>query len=134
MATIFSKIVAGEVPCFKVAETTDFLAFLDINPVALGHTLCIPKLETDYIFDLSDADLSGLVVFTKRVAMAVEAEVSCLRCGLAVVGLEVPHTHVHIIPMQSMADFSFGNKLQVPASTLSDLAARISGRYNEKGF
>jgi histidine triad (HIT) family protein len=128
MATLFTRIVNGEIPCYKVAETEEYLAFLDIRPVAVGHTLCIPKKEVNYIFDLEDDLLGGLMVFAKRVAKAVEKEVPCLRCGVAVIGLEVPHAHVHLIPLNSMADFSFKNKVDMTPEALADLAGRI-GRH-----
>jgi histidine triad (HIT) family protein len=128
MASLFSRIVNGEIPCHKIAETADYLAFLDVRPVSMGHTLCIPKQEVDYIFDLEDAALSGLMVFAKRVAVAVKKEVPCLRCGVAVIGLEVPHAHVHVIPMNSMEDFDFKHKLDVEPATLAALAARIAAQ------
>jgi len=128
MASIFSRIVNGEIPCHKIAETADYLAFLDVRPVAMGHTLCIPKQEIDYIFDLEDAALSGLMVFAKKVAHAVKKEVPCLRCGVAVIGLEVPHAHVHVIPMNSMEDFDFQHKLDVEPAILAALAARIAAQ------
>jgi histidine triad (HIT) family protein len=127
MATIFTRIINGEIPCYKVAETKDYLAFLDIRPVAVGHTLCIPKQEVDYIFNVEDDLLAGLMVFAKRVSKAVEKEVPCLRCGVAVIGLEVPHAHVHLIPLNSMADFSFKNKVDMTPEALADLAQRIAG-------
>ena len=101
MATIFSKIIAGEIPSYKVAEDERFFAFLDINPVAKGHTLVVPKQETDYLFDLDDEWLSGLALFSKKVALAVKKAVPCKRVGVLVMGLEVPHAHVHLIPMQN---------------------------------
>ncbi len=107
MPSIFSRIVAGEIPCHKIAETEDYLAFLDISPRAEGHTLVIPKREIDYIFDMEDQLLAGMMVFAKRVARAVEACVPCARIGIAVIGLEVPHTHVHLIPINSISDLSF---------------------------
>jgi len=126
MASIFTRIVKGEIPCYKVAETEDYLAFLDVRPVAKGHTLCIPKKEVDYIFDVENDLLAGLMLFAKRVAKAVEQEVPCLRCGVAVIGLEVPHAHIHLIPMNSMADFSFKNKVPMSDEELSVLAAKIA--------
>ncbi|MBK8968013.1 MAG: HIT domain-containing protein, partial [Lewinellaceae bacterium] len=116
MPSIFTRIVNGEIPCHKVAETDAYLAFLDIRPQAKGHTLCIPKQETDYIFDLADDQLAGLMVFAKKVATAVKAEVPCKRIGIAVVGLEVPHAHVHLIPLNSVSDLSFKEPLDVPAA------------------
>ncbi len=126
MASIFSRIVKGELPCHKVAETSEFLAFLDIRPQVMGHTLCIPKREEDYIFDLSDAELSGLMLFAKRVAKAIEQVVPCKRIGIAVVGLEVPHAHVHLMPLQSVSDLAFKQPLEVSGEVLTDLAARIA--------
>lgn len=107
MASIFSKIVQGEIPSYKVAETDDYFAFLDIRPLTKGHTLVIPKKEVDYIFDLEDDLYQGLMAFAKKVGKAVEATVPCKRIGVAVVGLEVPHAHVHLIPIQEIADMSF---------------------------
>ena len=107
MSSIFSKIVAGEIPSYKIAEDEDFYAFLDINPVAKGHTLVIPKKEIDYIFDQEDSALSGHVVFAKKVAAALKKAVPCKRIGICVMGLEVPHAHIHLIPMNSEADMDF---------------------------
>lgn len=126
MASIFTRIVNGEIPCYKIAETDEFLAFLDVRPQAKGHTLCIPKKEVDYIFDLDDATLAGLIVFAKKVGLAVEKVVPCTRIGIAVIGLEVPHTHVHLIPMNSMKDMKFNNVLEFPAEEMRDLAAKIA--------
>ncbi|HHU25462.1 MAG TPA: HIT family protein [Bacteroidales bacterium] len=106
MATIFSKIIAGEIPSYKVAEDERFFAFLDINPVAKGHTLVVPKQETDYLFDLDDEWLSGLALFSKKVALAVKKAVPCKRVGVLVMGLEVPHAHVHLIPIQNEGDLN----------------------------
>lgn len=130
MASIFTKIVNGEIPCHKVAETEDYLAFLDINPLVEGHVLVIPKQEVDYIFDLEDEVLSGLHVFAKRVAKAIQAEIACLRVGVAVIGLEVPHAHVHLVPMHSMQDINFSNpKLQLNHETLATIAKGIEEAY-----
>lgn len=126
MASIFTRIVQGEIPCHKVAETEDYLAFLDVRPQAKGHTLCIPKVETDYIFDLDNEHLAGLMLFAKKVAQAVRQVVPCKRIGVAVVGLEVPHAHVHLIPLNSMADFTFKEPLDIPADEMRDLAAKIA--------
>lgn len=109
MATIFTKIVRGEIPCYKIAENDNCLAFLDINPLAEGHTLVIPKIEVDYIFDLDDDLLAELNVFAKKVAKAIDSSVSCERVGIAVVGLEVPHAHIHLIPLNSISDLNFAN-------------------------
>ena len=110
MASIFSRIVAGEIPCHKVAENEEFFAFLDINPVAVGHTLVIPKKEIDYIFDIEDPMLGRMMAFAKRVARAQGAVIPCKRVGLAVMGLEVPHAHIHLIPIQKESDMYFGGK------------------------
>lgn len=110
MASIFTKIVKGEIPSYKVAEDDKYYAFLDINPLQKGHTLVIPKKETDYIFDLSDDELSGLMVFAKKVAKAIEKTVPCMRVGVAVLGLDVPHAHVHLVPLNSGDDLNFCNE------------------------
>ena len=126
MASIFTRIVNGEIPCHKVAETYDYLAFLDIRPQAKGHTLCIPKQEIDYIFDLEDDRLAGLMIFAKKVAKALRQVVPCKRIGIAVVGLEVPHAHVHLIPLQTVSDLSFKEPLEVSSEELAALAKQIS--------
>lgn len=129
MASIFTRIVNGEIPCHKIAETEDYLAFLDVRPQALGHTLCITKREIDYIFDVEDDLLGGLVVFAKKVAKAVEKVVPCKRIGVAVVGLEVPHVHVHLIPLNTISDLSFGKEpVLMTTQELSDLAAKIAAQ------
>lgn len=107
MASIFSRIIAGEIPCYKVAEDDNYFAFLDISPVAEGHTLVVPKHEIDYLFDLSDAEYSGLTLFAKRVAEAIRKAVPCQRVGVAVMGLEVPHAHIHLVPIQRESDMNF---------------------------
>ncbi len=107
MATIFSKIVKGEIPCYKIAEDEQFFAFLDINPVMKGHTLVIPKRETDYLFSLSDEEIAAMMVFAKKVAKAIEKAVPCKRIGVAVIGLEVPHAHIHLIPITQEGDLDF---------------------------
>lgn len=130
MATIFSKIVAGEIPSHKIAEDEDFFAFLDINPVAEGHTLVIPKKEVDYIFDLDDPLLGRMIAFAKRVAKAQEAAIPCKRVGLAVMGLEVPHAHIHLIPINKESDMYFGNgKLNFTQEELATIAERIRKEY-----
>lgn len=130
MASIFTRIVNGEIPCHKIAETDDYLAFLDVRPQAKGHTLCIPKQEVDYIFDLDDDLLAGLMVFAKKVGKAVEAVVPCQRIGIAVIGLEVPHTHIHLIPLNSMNDMKFTGtaKVEISPEDMSDLAAAIRAK------
>lgn len=125
MASIFSKIITGEIPSYKVAETDQFLAFLDINPNAEGHTLCIPKEEANKIFELDPETYAGLMEFSRKVAIALEKTVSCKRIGMAVVGLEVPHVHVHLIPLNSMKDMDFSNKLTFPKDRMQKLADQI---------
>lgn len=130
MASIFSKIVAGEIPCCKVAENDEFLAFLDINPVAIGHTLVIPKKEIDYIFDIDDPALGRMMAFAKRVAKAQEVAIPCKRVGLAVMGLEVPHAHIHLIPITKESDMYFGNgKLAVSNVDLEETAKKIKSEF-----
>ncbi len=107
MATIFSKIIAGEIPCYKVAETNDFLAFLDVRPLTAGHTLVIPKVENDYIFDMEDEQFVGLHLFAKIVARGVKAAIPCKRIGVAIIGLEVPHAHIHLVPLNQIGDLNF---------------------------
>jgi histidine triad (HIT) family protein len=127
MATVFTKIIRGEIPCYKIAEDKRYFAFLDINPLMAGHTLVVPKNETDYIFDLSDDELSGLILFSKKVAMAIEKSIPCARIGVAVVGLEVPHAHIHLVPMNTMNDLNFKNpKLKFTPEEFSKIAKKIS--------
>ncbi|QDO93495.1 HIT family protein [Formosa sediminum] len=125
MASIFSKIISGEIPCYKVAETEDFLAFLDINPNAKGHTLCIPKQEVDKIFDLDDALYIELMKFSKKVAIALEKTVPCKRVGMTVIGLEVPHAHVHLIPLNTMEDAVFSKKVTLTKDEFENIANAI---------
>ncbi len=125
MPSIFSRIVAGEIPAHKLAETDDYLAFLDVMPTAVGHTLVIPKKEVDYLFALNDDLYMGLMAFAKRMATAIEQAVPCKRVGVAVIGLEVPHAHVHLIPLNSMADMDFGHKLKPSPDELAATAAEI---------
>jgi histidine triad (HIT) family protein len=130
MASIFSRIVAGEIPSYKVAEDDNYYAFLDINPVAQGHTLVIPKREVDYIFDLTDDELAGLMLFAKRVAAAIKAAIPCKKVGVTVLGLEVPHAHVHLVPLNKESDMSFGgDKLSLPAQQMQDICRRISEQF-----
>ena len=130
MPSIFTRIVQGEIPCHKIAENDDFLAFLDIRPLAQGHTLVIPKKEIDYFFDLDDDLLSSIMLFGQGVAKALEATVPCERIGVSVVGLEVPHAHVHLIPINRVADMSFTREpLTVSQEALADLAERIRANY-----
>ena len=125
MATIFSKIVAGEIPCYKVFETDRCLAFLDINPVVRGHVLCIPKQEVDYIFDLDDEALCELQLFAKRVAKGLKKVCPCIKVGEAVVGIDVPHTHIHLMPLNKPGDLNFAHHVEMSADELRELAARI---------
>jgi histidine triad (HIT) family protein len=130
MASIFTRIIAGEIPCYKIAETDQFLAFLDVRPQVKGHTLCIPKQEIDYIFRLDDQLLADLMVFSKKVALALEAVVPCERIGVAVIGLEVPHTHIHLMPIRSVHDLAFGKSpLEISAPEMQALAQSIAERY-----
>ena len=126
MSSIFSKIIAGEIPCYKVAEDDKHLAFLDINPNAEGHTLCIPKKEVDRLFDLSEEDYAALFSFSRKVALALKRTIPCNRIGLSVIGLEVPHAHVHLIPLNSMEDATFGKKVQPGPQAMQALAERIA--------
>jgi histidine triad (HIT) family protein len=126
MATLFTKIVQGEIPSYKIAEDEKYYAFLDIFPLAKGHTLVIPKKETDYLFDLDEDLLAGMMVFSKRIAKAIEKVVPCKRIGVAVLGLEVPHAHIHLIPINSEADISFSRpKLKLSVEEFQDIADRI---------
>ncbi|HPM13521.1 MAG TPA: HIT family protein [Bacteroidales bacterium] len=126
MATIFSKIVQGEIPAHKIAETTDFLAFLDVSPLVMGHVLVIPKQEIDYIFDVDDDLLGRMMVFAKQVAIAIKKTVPCKRIGVAVIGLEVPHCHIHLVPMQTMSDINFMQpKLQPSQEDLATMRNAI---------
>lgn len=127
MATIFSKIVAGEIPSYKVAENDAFYAFLDINPLAKGHTLVIPKREVDYFFDLADDEIAAMQVFAKKVACAIKTAFPCIKVGQAVLGLEVPHAHIHLVPMQSERDMLFTNpKLKLTSEEFVEIAQKIS--------
>ena len=125
MSSIFTKIVNGEIPCYKVAETDDFLAFLDVNPNAKGHTLCIPKKEVDKIFDLDESTYSGLMSFSRKVAIALEKTIECKRVGVSVIGLEVPHVHVHLIPLNTMEDARFINKTSLTPEEFQGVAKSI---------
>ncbi len=127
MASIFTRIINGEIPCYKVAEDQQFLAFLDINPTAKGHTLVVPKKEVDYLFDLDDDLLCGMIIFAKRVAKALDATMECKRVGLLVVGTEVPHAHIHLIPFQSERQMDLGApKLKLSSEEMTEIAARIA--------
>ena len=129
METIFSKIISGEIPCYKVAEDAFHLAFLDINPITLGHVLVIPRQETDYLFDMDDESLSALMLFSKRVAKALKHEVPCKKIGVTVIGLEVPHAHVHLVPINSVHDMRFGDPISVSPEQLHTLADKILAKF-----
>ncbi len=131
MASIFSKIVNGEIPCHKIAENEEFLAFLDVFPIALGHTLVIPKREVDYIFDLDEDAYARLFLFARSIVPALEKTVTCLRVGISVIGLEVPHAHVHLLPLNSMADADFKKKIKITPDELAELAGRIRGNMGQ---
>jgi len=125
--SIFTKIVKEEIPCFKIAETNDFLAFLDVMPLRKGHTLVIPKKQVDYLYDLEDDVLSDLFIFSKKVAKKIESKISCKRIGVSVIGLEVPHAHIHLIPIDSVADIDFSQpKLKLSSTELSEIADKIN--------
>ena len=129
MATIFTKIIKGEIPCYKVAENENYFAFLDRNPLKAGHTLVVPKIETDYIFDLDDDQLAGMILFSKKVAKAIKKAIPCKRIGIAVLGLEVPHAHIHLVPMDNMEDVNFKNpKLKFTPEEFKDIAAKINSK------
>jgi histidine triad (HIT) family protein len=125
MASIFTKIIIGEIPCYKIAETADFIAFLDVNPNCKGHTLCIPKKEVDKIFDLDETTYNELMRFSRTVAIALKKAVPCKRIGVTVIGLEVPHAHVHLIPLNSMEDARFIQKVKMSTEEFQDLAEAI---------
>ncbi len=128
MASIFTKIVNGELPCYKIAENEAFLAFLDVNPNTKGHTLCIPKKEVDKIFDLDEATYNGLMQFSRTVAVALKKAVPCERIGISVIGLEVPHAHVHLIPLHSMDDARFIKKTKLTTEEFQELAEGIKAQ------
>jgi histidine triad (HIT) family protein len=130
MSTIFAKIINGEIPCHKIAENDDFLSFLDLSPVTRGHALVIPKKETDYIFDMDDNSLASLHLFAKRVAIALKKAVPCKKVGVAVVGLEVPHAHIHLIPMNHIGDLSFtSERLKLTPQEFKEIAEAISTEF-----
>ncbi|MBO7102969.1 MAG: HIT domain-containing protein [Bacteroidaceae bacterium] len=135
MASIFSRIVAGEIPSYKIAEDERYYAFLDISPLQKGHTLVIPKREVDYIFDLEDDELAGLQVFAKKVAKAIKKAIPCVKVGQCVLGLEVPHAHIHLVPMQSEADMRFTNPhLKLTPEEFEQIAESIRAAYEETGY
>ncbi|MBR6177240.1 MAG: HIT domain-containing protein [Bacteroidales bacterium] len=125
MATIFTRIINGEIPCYKIAEDDEFFAFLDINPVQKGHTLVVPKEEVSYIFDINDDKLGRYMAFAKRVAAAIKAAVPCIKVGIAVVGLEVPHSHIHLIPLNEVNDLNFEHKMTLPQEEMQQIAENI---------
>ena len=129
MATIFTKIINGEIPCYKIAEDENYFAFLDINPVQEGHTLVVPKKEIDYIFNLEDSDLAGLMTFAKKVAKAIEKAIPCLRIGIGVVGIEVPHTHVHLIPLKKVTDLQFEKKMTLSPEKMQEICEKIKKEF-----
>lgn len=130
MATIFSRIIAGEIPSYMIAEDERFYAFLDINPMAKGHTLVVPKKEVDYLFDMDDGLLAGMTVFSKNVARAMEKAIPCRRVGMMVIGLEVPHAHIHLIPIQKEGDMNLSNpKLKLSAGEFAEIAGQIRAAY-----
>lgn len=130
MATLFTKIINGEIPSYKVAETEDFYAFLDINPNSKGHTLCIPKKEVDKIFDLDEATYMGLMQFSRRVALAMEKVIPCQRIGVSVIGLEVPHVHVHLIPLHTMENARFTHKEKLTSEAFETIAKKIADNFS----
>lgn len=127
MATIFTKIINGEIPCYKIAEDDKFCAFLDVNPVAEGHTLVVPKREEAYIFNLEDDEIAGLMVFAKKVAKKLESKINCKKIAVTVIGLEVPHAHIHLIPINKESDIDFKNKKNHTPAELKAMADKING-------
>lgn len=126
MASVFTRIINGEIPCYKIAESEKYFAFLDISPLAQGHTLVVPKNETDYIFDMDDTELADMMVFAKKVARAIQSVVPCLRVGVAVIGLEVPHAHIHLIPLNSVSDIDFSRpKLKLSKEEFEKIVGSI---------
>ena len=125
MASIFTKIINGEIPCYKIAEDDNFIAFLDINPNAKGHTLCVPKVEVDKIFDLSETQYIELMKFSRKVAVALEKSIACERIGVTIIGLEVPHVHVHLIPLNEMKEMTFAHKISMSKEEFTELALKI---------
>ena len=130
MASIFSKIVNGEIPCYKVAEDENYLAFLDIFPLAIGHVLVIPKVEVDYLFDLNDQKFTGLMFFAKRVALALKKTIPCKKVGVVVLGLEVPHAHIHLVPLNNESDINFSkSKLKLSSEEFNETATKIAVNF-----
>jgi len=130
MASIFTKIINGEIPCYKVAENDEFIAFLDVNPNAIGHTLVVPKKEVNKLFELDESSYNGLMTFSRKVALALEKAVPCKRIGMSVIGLEVPHVHVHLIPLNVMADIQFQKKVSLTKEEFEKIATSISKYIN----
>lgn len=127
MPTVFTKIINGEIPCYKIAEDENAIAFLDINPISVGHTLVVPKKEVDYIFSMDDEDLKNLIIFAKKVAQAIKKTVTCERIGMAVIGIEVPHTHIHLSPINQVGDLSFtGERVKLTKEQFARLSDEIS--------
>jgi histidine triad (HIT) family protein len=131
MSTIFTKIVNGEIPCYKIAEDENYLAFLDVNPNAKGHTLCIPKFEIDKIFDMDEAHYLGLMHFARKVAIALEKSIPCKRIGMSVIGLEVPHAHVHLIPLNEMDEMRFQNKVHFSEEEFMAIAKAVQENFSK---
>ena len=130
MASIFSKIIAGEIPCYKVAETEKYFAFLDINPVQPGHTLIVPKHEIDYLFEMDEEEYAGLTTFARRVARCMKRVIDCKKIGVAVLGLEVPHAHIHLIPITHEGNMNFAHKTTLPAEEMAAIAKKIADEYD----
>jgi histidine triad (HIT) family protein len=131
METIFTKIINGQIPCYKIAENENCFAFLDISPIAFGHTLVIPKIQNDYIFNLEDSLISELMIFAKKIAKAIEANVQCERIGVAVIGLEVPHAHIHLVPISKLGDLDFTKeRVKVSKEEMEILTQKISSSFN----
>ena len=128
MPSIFTKIIKGEIPCYKIAEDPDFIAFLDINPNAVGHTLCVPKKEVDKLMDLDEGTYLGLMAFARKIGLAIGEAISCNRVGLTVIGLEVPHVHVHLIPLNAMKDATFQHKVSLSDTQFEEIAKKIQAK------
>jgi len=132
MSTLFTRIINGEIPCYKIAEDDNYFAFLDINPLSKGHTLVVPKEEIDYLFDLSEESISGIAVFARKIARAIEKSVPCKRIGVAVLGLEIPHAHIHLIPINDLGDINFTRpKLKLTPQEFNDIAAKIRSNLSQ---
>ncbi|HBK83995.1 MAG TPA: HIT family protein [Flavobacterium sp.] len=128
MSTIFTKIINGEIPCYKIAEDKDFIAFLDVNPNSVGHTLCVPKQEINKIFEMEETHYMELMKFSRKIALAIEQSIACKRVGVAVIGLEVPHVHVHLIPLQEMEDMRFQRKVSLQQDEFETIAKKIASK------